>query len=54
MEQFIDGSSLFSFDLTPDKCASWHSHKKENGNIEVDIRFSQALTEGITILALDI
>ena len=51
-EQFIDGSSLFAFDLTPDKCASWHSHKKENGNIEVDIRFSQALAEGITILAL--
>ena len=26
--------------------------QKRNGNIEVDIRFSQALTEGITILAL--
>jgi len=51
-EDFLKGATIFPFDLTPDKCALFHGHIKQNGGIELDIKFKSALTTGITILAL--
>lgn len=51
-EDFLQGSTLIPFDLTPDKCASEHNHKKQTGMIELDIRFSAALANGVTLFAL--
>jgi hypothetical protein len=51
-EDFCQGTTIFPFDLTPDKCSSFHSHEKQSGNIELDIRFKEALSQGITIFAI--
>jgi len=51
-EDFCKGVTIFPFDLTADMCSSFHSHDKQSGNIELDIRFSTALTQGVTIVAL--
>jgi len=51
-EDFLEGSTMFVFDLTPDMCANYHSHKRETGVIELDIQFHSALTKGMTIYAL--
>lgn len=49
---FLAGSTIFPFDLTPDKCALEHNHTKQKGIIELDIKFANALNQGITILAM--
>lgn len=51
-EDFCQGSTLIPFDLTPDKCSSFHGHEKQTGVIELDIRFKSALPTGITVLAI--
>jgi len=51
-EDFLEGATIIPFDLTPDKCALYHAHKKETGTIELDIKFSTPLPSGITVLAL--
>ena len=51
-DDFRRGTTLFPFDLTPDKCSSYHGHVKQTGNIELDVRFGEALPSTITILAL--
>jgi hypothetical protein len=49
--QFIKGSFMLIFDLTPDGCASdGHSCFPDNGNIRIELKFYEALTEAITIL----
>jgi hypothetical protein len=50
-EDFLKGTTLIPFDLTPDKCATEHNHKKQSGMVEVDIRFSEALQRGVTLIA---
>ena len=49
---FLDGATLFAFDLTPDKCASLHGHQKESGVLDIDFRFEEPLKKNITIFAL--
>ena len=49
---FLEGATIIPFDLTPDKCALYHAHKKISGSIELDIKFEEALSTRITILAL--
>lgn len=51
-EDFCEGSTLIPFDLTPDKAATQHNHEKQTGNIELDIKFREALEQGITVFAL--
>jgi hypothetical protein len=48
---FLAGTTLIPFDLTPDKCATEHNHKKQTGMIEVDIRFRGALANCVTLFA---
>ena len=49
---FIDGSTIIPFDLTPDRCALFHNHPKVFGNIELSMKFAKVLPMGVTILAL--
>ena len=52
LDAFIAGTTIIPFDLTSDRCALFHNHEKESGVIELDIKFSNALPLGITVLAL--
>ncbi len=47
-----EGGCLIPFDLTNDRCAQFHNHEKETGVIELILKFSKPLTQGITIIAL--
>ncbi len=51
-EDFLKGTTIIPFDLTADRCALFHNHEKDSGIIELDIKFSEALPRGITVLAL--
>jgi hypothetical protein len=49
--QFMKGSFMLIFDLTPDGCASvGHTHLPDNGNIRIELKFFEALAGAITIL----
>jgi hypothetical protein len=49
--QFIKGSFMLVFDLTPDGCASdGHTSLPDNGNIRIELKFDEALAEAVTIL----
>ena len=50
VEDFTGGYTLFSFDLTPDKCNGFHTHDNTTGIIDLEILFSKPLTEAITVL----
>ena len=39
------------FDLTPDKCHSFHNHLSEPGNLEIDLTFSTATTKSYTLIS---
>ena len=45
-----DGFTFFSFDFTQDKCNGFHYHKLGNGNIDLNLRFSEALSDTIHAL----
>ena len=47
---FIGGYTLFSFDLTPDKCNGSHLHENSTGIVDLEILFSKPLEEAITVL----
>lgn len=47
---FKSGATLFAFDLTPDRCNSFHWHKQEKGTIGIDFRFKAPLAKGVTFL----
>ncbi len=50
VEDFIGGSTLFSFDLTPDKCNGFHLHESMTGIVDLEILFANPLTDAITVL----
>ena len=50
VEDFMGGYSLFSFDLTADKCNGFHFHEQANGIIDLEILFSKPLEKAITVL----
>lgn len=53
LDDFGKGSTIYGFDLTADKSASDnHHHLVKQGNIRIDIRFTEALTETIMIIVL--
>ena len=51
-KDFLQGSTIIPFDLTSDKCALSHNHTKYSGNVDLEITFSKALEEPITVIAL--
>jgi len=49
--QFMKGSLMLVFDLTPDGCASdGHTCLPDNGSIRIELKFHEALAEAVTIL----
>ena len=49
---FLKGSTIFPYDLTPDMCNSAHFHEGVPGEITLDLHWTEALTQPITVLAL--
>ena len=50
VEDFIGGFTLFSFDLTADKCNGFHLHESVAGIVDLEILFDKPLKEAITVL----
>ena len=50
-ENFADGNFFLAWDLTPDLCGGFHLHPPVLGTTELHLRFAEALSESITILA---
>ena len=50
VEDFTGGYTLFSFDLSPDKCNGFHLHENVTGIVDLEILFSKPLEEAITVL----
>ena len=49
-EEFSKGSTIFAFDLTPDKCNGGHLHQNKLGILDLEVKFSEAITSPITLL----
>ena len=45
------GYTFFVFDLTPDKCHSFHNHNSEAGSLELDLTFSNKTHVGYTLIS---
>ena len=50
VKDFIGGFTLFSFDLTADKCNGFYLHESIAGIVDLEILFDKPLKEAITIL----
>lgn len=48
---YANGCTLFAFDLTPDKCNGRHYHPRQSGKIDLEMTFTQNLTDNITVVA---
>lgn len=48
---FKGGCTIFTFDLTPDRCLSNHPHTPWEGSIDIQFEFQEGLKSGIEILA---
>lgn len=49
-DAFQKGYTVFPFDLTPDLCNGFHTHAGNDGSLELEIEWADALTQGITVL----
>ena len=47
---FERGITLFPFDLTPDMCASYHTHAGKEGVVEVELGWKEPLKEQVTVV----
>ena len=45
------GYAFFVFDLTPDKCHSFHNHNLEAGSLELDLTFKNKTPLGYTLIS---
>jgi hypothetical protein len=48
-ESFRKGYTLWAFDLSPDKQEGDHVHLVKEGNLRVDLKFAEALTETASV-----
>ena len=49
--QFMKGSFMLAFELTPDGCASdGHISLPDTGNISIELKFDEAFAEAVAIL----
>lgn len=49
-EMFMDGKAFYVFDLTPDRCGTYHIHHLQQGNIDIHMSFEDKLTEPVVML----
>ena len=47
---FVSGSCFFPFDFTPDYCNNYHSHLSQSGTANLELRFSAALAQNVTLV----
>jgi hypothetical protein len=50
MAQFVGGTFLTVYDLSPDKCNGYHFHQPQTGNVEMTLGFTAPLAEPITCI----
>ncbi len=48
-DYFKHGCFLMPFDLSHDQCLNFHRHRSPSGVIELEMEWTEALTEGITV-----
>ena len=48
---FTDGQMFLAFDLTPDKCLSFHNHVGVPGNLEIDLTFGRPTKTPTTLIS---
>ena len=51
LKNFKEGLMILAFDLTPDKCNSFHNHQTVTGNLELDLTFSRDTAFPITLMS---
>lgn len=49
-EEFVQNSNFWCFDLTPDLCNSFHLHKTQQGNIDLNLSFKNTLSSAIHMI----
>ena len=49
-EEYGNGYTVFGFDLTPDLSEAGHFHLIKHGNLRLEIHFSQALAETVSVV----
>ncbi len=50
-QAFTEGRMFLAFDLTPDKCLSFHNHVGVPGNLEIDLTFNTATRYPTTLIS---
>ena len=50
-EAFAGSQMLLPFDLTPDRCLSFHNHVGVPGNLELDLTFGTATEKPLTLIS---
>ena len=50
LADFKSNTCLFSYDLTPDLCHSFHQHTPTSGYVDLDLNFTAALDHNITVI----
>ncbi len=53
-DDFLDGYTLFGFNLTPDASVSGHAQPFKDGNLRLEMRFAEALPSTINVVVLAI
>lgn len=51
---WVNGFTVYSFDLRPDMCNGAHIHKKKTGQLSIKLRLAKALESNHTMLVLSI
>ena len=51
LNNHADNLMVLAFDLTPDKCQSFHNHPSVSGNLELDLAFGWPTDEDITLIS---
>ena len=49
-EEYAKGHTLYSFDLTPDMCNGDHFNLQHQGNLRVEIKFSEEIKKTLSVL----
>ena len=49
---FKNGTTIIPFDLTNDRCALYHAHEKQEGNISIDIKLTAATAEAVNVYCI--
>jgi hypothetical protein len=49
-EMFMNGYSIFAWDLTPDSCNGWHFHNAIGRGVDIDLAFEAPLQTTVNVL----